>query len=511
MAGRKGSQRRALVVLTLVNVLIGALIGAAVAGLRPDVFSYAFLVQAATLCSVGVSVLAEAGDMLFNRSEAEVLGPHPVGDTTLVAAKALNCVLYATWLALALNLVPAFAGLNCRDARPWFPLVHLAATVLTATACACFTVLAYEVLTRMASRERFDDAVAWAQVAMAVFFALGYQVVPRVLERVGSVSVPTNRWWLAFLPPAWMAGLEGTLGGRLTGLAPLLLTAAAIVVPAAASWIAISRLSRGHLEALSRLAETSARPAAPEGRRQGQRISRMSRRWPLRWWLRDPAERAAFRVVAAYLLRDRELRTRVYPQLAVLVIFPVLWWASADHAGSMFFAIAGLVTAGMFPAAVADLVRRSPHYAAADVFLASPLAGPGRLFLGATKAAIILFMPTGFVLALPFVAISSEDALVTTQLAVAALLVVPALTLLPGVVGSCVPLSSPVMRGEQSLRRIFYPLVGMTTLGVILAIAYQLRASPWEWAFLALEAALATLVARALYRRILSTSWEPET
>ena len=33
----------------------------------------------------------------------------------------------------------------------------------------------------------------------------------------------------------------------------------------------------------------------------------------VRWWLRDPVERAAVRLCGAYLLRDRDVKLRVYP------------------------------------------------------------------------------------------------------------------------------------------------------------------------------------------------------
>jgi len=496
--------------LTLINGLVGAVVAVPIAGLHADTFTFAFLLQTATMFSVGISVLAEAGDMLFNRFEAEVLGPHPVGDRTLVAAKAINCACYAAWLALALNLVPAFAGLTCPDATALFPVAHLLASVLTAMICASSTVLVYEVSTRLASRERFDDVVAWAQVAMGVAFTLGYFVMPSLLQRAGSVSVPADRWWLALLPPAWMAALEGTLGGGMSGAMVALLGSAAIVVPLAAGWLGIVRLSRGHLEALSHLSETPARPAMTDGRRPGQRTARLSRSWPLRGWLSDPAERAAFRAVMAYLVRDRELRTRVYPQLGVLVMFPLLGWLSAEQDGGIFFAMACLATTTMLPAAVVDLLSRSPNHAAADVFFAAPLAGPGRLFLGSAKAAAVLFLPASLALALAFLAISSRSLLVTAQLCLAALLAMPAFTLLPGVIGTCVPLARPVVRGEQSLARIVYPLIGMTSLGGIFWMAWSLRGSPAGWAFLAAEGLATTLVAWMLHRRILSASWERE-
>ena len=46
---------------------------------------------------------------------------------------------------------------------------------------------------------------------------------------------------------------------------------------------------------------------------------------PLRWWLRDSVARASFLLTAAYLVRDRDVKLRVYPALAPYLVIPILF------------------------------------------------------------------------------------------------------------------------------------------------------------------------------------------
>ena len=64
---------------------------------------------------------------------------------------------------------------------------------------------------------------------------------------------------------------------------------------------------------------------------------------PLSWWLRDSVARAAFLLTAAYLVRDRDLRLRVYPALAPMLGFPLFMMLQPGHGGDggMGWAFAG--------------------------------------------------------------------------------------------------------------------------------------------------------------------------
>ena len=103
---------------------------------------------------------------------------------------------------------------------------------------------------------------------------------------------------------------------------------------------------------------------------------------PLSWWLRDPVARASFLLAAAYLVRDRDVKLRVYPGIAPVLIIPFVFLlqdqrhpGSADPGFGVPFS--GLYL-GLVPLMGLQMLQYSQQWQAADIFRAAPLAGPAQ-------------------------------------------------------------------------------------------------------------------------------------
>src|SRR6201999_1791078 len=99
--------------------------------------------------------------------------------------------------------------------------------------------------------------------------------------------------------------------------------ALAPVVTGAVLWSAFGKLARDYGAGLQALGETVSKRT-----HRGERprwIDRLVEMPPLRWWLRDPPTRAAFVLVTAYVVRDRDLKLRLYPGLAPFLIMPLVF------------------------------------------------------------------------------------------------------------------------------------------------------------------------------------------
>jgi len=83
--------------------------------------------------------------------------------------------------------------------------------------------------------------------------------------------------------------------------------------------------------------------------------------------------RASFLLTAAYLVRDRELKLRVYPGLAPILAMPilVLLRGSREHGAGFAVAFSGAFL-GLVPSLALGTVRYSQHWQASDVFRAAP-------------------------------------------------------------------------------------------------------------------------------------------
>ena len=135
------------------------------------------------------------------------------------------------------------------------------------------------------------------------------------------VRLTSDHFWMAcFRPP----GLPGsTIRWPARGSRSVRgLSGAGAPFNSGVLWLAFAQLSSQVRFRFDGLAEAET-PAPQRG----------DRRWlhhagadsPVSWWLRNPVERASFLLTAAYLLRDRDMKLRLYPALAPMVIMPVIF------------------------------------------------------------------------------------------------------------------------------------------------------------------------------------------
>ncbi len=399
---------------------------------------FATLVHAMTFVMVGMTLSASCSTLLFNDQESDILLHRPVPVAFILRAKVRVLLTQAWLLAVALNGVALCLGMS-RDGGSWRYLpVHLFTLGLEALFVVSAEVLAFHLCLRLFGRERLNSLITASQVVIAMTAMLGGQLVPRLISQ-SDVGNWTTSPWLRALPPAWFGALD-TMVVSLSPAPELLLgSALAIGVTALLAWLAFSRLAGSYEEVAVTLNEHTASPGRSNAR--GQRWTERLTQWPgLRWWLRDPVERAAFLLAAAQLTRARDVKLRVYPQVAQFAVYPLIFLIGSrnDGSGMMSGFLAGFL--GTIPLTAVSLLRYSEEYRGAELFRFMPLRSPAPLFHGARKAAMFfVFAPV----VLLWIALMGFIHRGTGQL----VLLIPALLIghlagmVPGLTGSCVPFS----------------------------------------------------------------------
>jgi hypothetical protein len=171
--------------------------------------------------------------------------------------------------------------------------------------------------------------------------------------------------------------------------------------------------------------------------------------------------------------RDRDIKLRLYPSLTIFLVFPVISLLDRNRGG--FSAIGPFVTVWMLallPYQALQTLQMSQHYLAADIFAIAPLQTAAPVFHGVRKAAIIYLLVPALTVAGLLIAYLTPGGLRGLQLALPGLLVIPVLSLAPGLMEDYLPLSRPAARGEQSSRNIGLMLVSMVAMTIVLAAAY---------------------------------------
>ena len=425
------------------------------------VFSLAAYLHAMTFIFVGMFVAGSAGEVLFNKEEADILLHRPVVPRTLLWAKVGVMVQVSLWLAVAFNLIGFLVGITARDGSWLFLIAHPISILLEALFCTGCVVLVYQLCLRWFGRERLDSLMTMAQVAVAVTIVGASQLVPQLMRRFqGTVTIASDTWWIAALPPARFAGFDDALAGS-GALASWALAAAAVVCTAGVLGIAFGRLARDYGMGLQVLNEsTGTRPRSRANRRWFLRVVNAP---PLSWWLRDSVARASFLLTAAYLVRDRDTKLRVYPGITPMLIMPLIFLIQ-DHSGKGNTGGFGIAFSGSYlgliPLLALNLLRHSQNWQASDIFRAAPVTGPAPFCHGARRA-VLVFLTAPLLLLLALVAWVGWGDSSRLALLLPGIIALPVYALIPCLGGNAVPLSWPAEEAKSAGR-------GLRMIGVII-------------------------------------------
>jgi ABC-2 type transport system permease protein len=474
---------------------------------RQPVFALSVYLHGMTFVFLGMFVASSAGEVLFNKEEADILLHRPVAPRTLLWAKICVLVEVSLWLGGAFNLAGLFVGLAAPDGGWRFPIVHAISTTLEALFCTGFVVMTYQLCLRWFGRERLDGLMTMAQVIVSVTAVLAGQIVPRLVGEFGAkIHFSVDSWWIGLLPPAWFAGFDDALGGH-ASIGSWLLTALALIATAMVLWIAFGKLAHDYEAGLQRLNETVSAPRRK--RAQGRRwIDVLVKLPPLTWWLREPVARASFLLTAAYLVRDRDVKLRVYPGLAPMLVMPFIFLVQEHgrHGGSGSFGVAFSGSyLGLVPMMGLSLLQYSQQWQASDVFRASPMPGPAALCHGARRA-VLLF------LTLPLLAVSVLLAWLVHGDASQLLLLLPGIialpvyALVPSLGGKGVPLSLPTEEAKSAGRGLSMIVVLFVSMALAGIVAWS-WSSGWFWWLVLGESILVVVLYAVLRVSLTKARW----
>jgi ABC-2 type transport system permease protein len=448
-------------------------------------FAFSAYLHAMTFVFLGMFVANSAGEILFNQEEADILLHRPVSARDLLWAKVRVIVEVSLWLACALNLAGMFGGVFTRDGNWGFPLAHAVSTVLEALFCTGVVILVYQLCLRWFGRERLDGLMTLSQIVVSVAFVMAGEVLPRLIFRQNvTIRFDLKTWWIALLPPAWFAGLDDALVGT-HAMGSWALAGFAVVATAVVMRLVFGKLARDYGSGLQQLSETSPRRAGKGARRRW--IDALLDTPPFRWWMRDSVSRAAFLLVAAYLTRDRDVKLRVYPALAPMLVLPLVFLfedvtGAAPHETGKFGLIFISGYLGVIPMMALDMLKFSQQWRASDLFRAAPMPGPGALCNGARRA-VITFLVFPLVLALAVLVWLLHHDLSQLLMLLPGIIVIPVFAMIPNLGGRAVPFSLPSDEARASGRGVTMMAAIFVSMALA-AIALFCQAMGWFWFYI---------------------------
>src|SRR5688500_8136583 len=122
--------------------------------LGQSLFSLSLYLHGAALFFIGMFVASSAGEVLFNKEEAEILLHRPVEPRAMLWAKVAVLLQVSLWLAFAFNLAALIGASLVGRIGILFVPAHMISATVSAFFCTGAVVLIYQLCLRWFGRER---------------------------------------------------------------------------------------------------------------------------------------------------------------------------------------------------------------------------------------------------------------------------------------------------------------------------------------------------------------------
>ncbi|MFM7805526.1 MAG: hypothetical protein ACKPGK_13660, partial [Verrucomicrobiota bacterium] len=206
-----------------------------------------------------------------------------------------------------------------------------------------------------------------------------------------------------------------------------------------------------------------------------------------------PVERHAFKLTAAYLMRDREVKLRLYPGIAPMLIMPIFMTFTGGRGGKSAFdattMLQGFATCflGMVPMQAMMFLGCSEQWRASAFFHTAPLPHWTPLFHGSRKAVLAcLTFPVLILQTAILCGMQRSPAPLTLSLP--AVLFLPAFSLVTGVIQQWLPLSKPSEEVKNTASGCLMMAGTMAAAGIVGGLASWMWHIGYFWPFLVIEA-----------------------
>lgn len=348
------------------------------------------------ICYIGLLLITEMSENLFDQRDLYVLLSRPINDLTLSISRILHIAVFSSKFALCLG-TPSFIYLLFVEG-PWAGFVYFLLGIIAVVLTMTLTLVSYLVLLRRVAPERLKKIVGYFQILATLVFFLAYQL-PSLMEDMSmmkDIRLVDEPSGFAF-PGLWLGGLYKALTTTDTGYLAYAQGGLALVAAGFGLWFYI-RQSVGYADRLLSLRHAGA-TAATATSKTAQPTSDKS---PVRDWLaglltRPNQERVSFKFHWNVMVRDMTFKQRTYPTLVyVPVILAITVFRDFFKEDEPFSLGPGMILMMMYFLMWVVVIplgqtKVSENYRASWIFDATANPYPGRIQLGQVFAVLGMF------------------------------------------------------------------------------------------------------------------------
>jgi hypothetical protein len=393
---KQNENRNHLNTVLLVYGFFGLMIGVLVFAL-PSFLLCMIIFHAYVLFMMAMTLITDFSTVLLDTADNQIILSRPVSSKTIFMARLVHIMIYLLQFTIALSLFPiAFTFFKYGVLTG---VGFCVTTFLTVLLAVFTTYLFYLVMLRFSNEQKIKEIVTYFQIFMTIFFAMAYQVVPRMINMKSLAGSFELHWYAYFLPPVWMAILLDGLRTLSFDSLHIGMAALAIGMPVLTFWVLNKFLAPYFSRKLAVLNNdavevSKARDSKVQKRSISQKLSALV--------CKKGFERSAFEMTWKITGRDKQFRLQFYPSLGYILIFVFVFVFRSNQsineswenlpASSNFLV---LIYVPLFTISTGILVMAfNENFQASWIFYSTPVNKPGELLTGSLKALLVkYFLP----------------------------------------------------------------------------------------------------------------------
>ena len=303
--------KKSMILTCLVYMGLGIFIASM--QVMPNVFG-ANTISFAMLIFMLFSVyISEYSAVLLDTTEKSFYGALPIGKNEISTAKNIHIAYYIGTIAASMMLPSVVVGFISKGIL--YGLAFTLVSIVIVVVCLHLAGVIYYLLLKVFSGEKLKDILSGFQIFMTIAIILSYQIVPRVVSIAGfSKGQLTFSPVYFLLPSAWFSAILESLFGA--GGEWYIYVLAGITVPAVILLEVLYKKKvmpefEGELDKLTETAKEN-KSLSPFSKLMCKLLSK------------DEQENAFMKLVLIQVSRNRDMKLKLYPQLANVFILPII-------------------------------------------------------------------------------------------------------------------------------------------------------------------------------------------
>lgn len=350
------------------------------------------------------SLISDFTSVLIDVRDNYIIMPKPVNDKTVVVARLAHIFVHVCKLVFPMTLPGIITVSIMYNA---YGAILFTVMAFLATLLAIFLINAvYILILKITTPQKFQSIIANFQIVFAVIIYGGYQLFPRISDRLSGLLISFSDYPLSLLIPSyWFAAgwkVLFTFSGNLQEIAGLFLCFA---FPLFSMYVVIKFLAPSFNQKLSMITGSTA-DSGPVVTKEGKPVKVKAARdgysrLLAKWFTGNAAEQTGFLLTWKMTARSRDFKLKVYPGMGYLLVWVVVMFLNTkgfklehlqqDNMKARIMILGLIYMCSLMVVTAAFQIAYSDKYKASWIYYVSPINKPGSLISGGIKAVLCKF------------------------------------------------------------------------------------------------------------------------